>query len=367
MKRPNLCAWALVMVFFAMEAGAAEVEHLFESTRARGRGRTFVAAFDSNEATRFNPATLAEPKLAFQMRWFGLDAFAGQNTLGTISDLTNISSKDEPVDVLRKFDDKFGERQSVRGQLELLAMRFGAFEFSPFAVNSTWLELRSPVMPYAEWRSDSYAGVGLSYALALGKSFFVGATIRPMERFYFAGSMQFADMLDFLPPSEAKFEDYAKMRKGSGVGVDIGTIWMPTKQFRWGLVVQNVGDTGFGKGADAPPPLPQEIHTGMLYRMMLSAWDLDLSMDIQNLLNREGINWLRHANFGSELGYRMFSRDHDIGITAGVSEGYIGAGVFMNLWAIRFEMSQYTVELEQNPGQRQDKRLTLAAKTAMTF
>lgn len=358
-------AW--VLIFLAAEAHAVEVEHLFESPRARGRGRTFVAAFDSDEASRLNPATLAEPKLAFQMRWFDLDLFAGQNTINTVGDLTKISSKDEPVDVLRKFDDKFGERQSVRGQLELLAMRFGAFEFSPFAVNSTWLELRSPVMPNAEWRSDSYAGVGISYAFLLGKTFSVGATIRPMQRLYFAGSMQFADMLDFLPPSEAKFEDYAALRKGSGVGVDLGAIWMPTKQFRWGLVVQNLGDTGFGKGEDAPPPLAQEIHTGMLYRMMLGAWDLDLSLDVQNLLNREGINWLRHVNFGSELGYRMFTRDHDIGVTAGVSEGYIGAGLFLNLWAIRFEMSQYTVELEQNPGQRPDKRLTLAAKTAMTF
>lgn len=348
---------------------AGEQDNLFESARSLGRGRTQVAAYDSDDATRFNPATLAEPKLTFQLRPAQLDLFVGENSLKTISDLMKISETDDSLDFLRKFEDKFGKRQYGRGQFGLLGMRFGAFELSFFGVSSNWLELRRPTTPYMNWQVDLFAGSNISYAFKMGKNFSFGTTIRPLYRFNFQGDLTFTDILEFLPPSEAEFEDYAKQKTGMGYGVDLGGIWAPSASFRLGLTIQNVGDTSFEAVDDngPPPALRQKVNTGMLYRKKLGTWNWDWSLDIQDMINRDGINLLRLVHGGMELGKSFVSRDNDIGLLAGVNEGYLTGGAFLDLYVLRFEVVNYAVESGLSPGQRMDRRWGMSMQSAMTF
>src|SRR4051812_7512126 len=98
-------------------AKAEEQQRWLESTRFFGRGNPFVAAPDSDEATRANPATLAEPKLAFQLRWLQVDTFVGQNTLDSVGDVMKVSPEDSAVEILNTFREKFGKRQYGRLQV----------------------------------------------------------------------------------------------------------------------------------------------------------------------------------------------------------------------------------------------------------
>lgn len=359
----------LLTLLSAESAFGREQDNLFESARANGRGRTYVAANDSDDATRFNPATLAEPKVTFQLRPAQLDLFVGENSLKTVSDLMKISDTNDSLDFLRKFDDKFGKRQYGRGQLGLLGTRFGAFELSFFGISSNWLELRRPTTPYMDWQADLFGGANISYAIHAGKSFTFGMTVRPLYHWNFQGDLAFTDILEFLPPSDAKFEDYAKQKSGLGYGVDFGSIWAPSAGFRMGMTIQNVGDTAFKASDDngAPPPLKQKVNLGMMSRRKVGAWDMDLSLDGQDLVNREGINVLRLLHAGMEVGKSYLSRDHDVGFLAGVNEGYVTGGAFIDLFLMRFEVVNYAVEVGQTPGQRMDRRWGLSMQTAMTF
>ncbi|NRA44459.1 MAG: hypothetical protein HRU09_05835 [Oligoflexales bacterium] len=362
-----LCFIGLVLGF-AHEAMGIEQEWLLDSPRVWGRGRTFVAAPDSDEAARFNPATLAEPDVSFQMRLLQLDGMIGENTIDTIGDLVSAAGTSDAIDLLSKFDSKFGERQSFKAQGSLFSLRFGSFEISPFGLNNSWLELTNPSIPNMEWKADTLAGVSISYGFELFPSFFMGLALRPMYRWHIAGNIAFVDIIEFVGPSEIDFETFTPLTSGAYVAGDVGMVWNLSPTFRWGLTFRNVGDaTVTNEFEDAPPPLRQNISTGIFSRSPGQYFNLDYYLDIHSLTNRDGLNLLRLVNTGAELGSSVFSRDHDFGLLAGLNEGYFCTGLFADLLFMRFDLVNYGVELGHAPGQKPDRRWGISARTSMTF
>jgi hypothetical protein len=359
----------LLLLFVPTLGWAQEREAIFVSPRAAGHGDTFTAAFLSNETTRGNPAALAESKSTFQLRFLQLDGVLGQNSFATISDLLQLSSVDDGLGFLRSFDDKFGKRQYLRGQLSTLSLRIKSFEFQVFGTNASWLELREPTTPQAEFESDSFAGAQFSYALPLGSQLMLGATFRPLYRLFIHGQMSFTDIVEFAPPSTVQFDDYAPLQSGLGYGGDLGLIWRPQAALRLGLTIQNIGDTAFKNDdlSKQPPQLEAVISTGALYRLKFGAWDLDLSGDMQDLMNRQGLNLTRLLRLGAEFGKSFYGKDHDIGVSAGVREGYLTAGAFLDVWVFRLDIANYAVELGETPGQRMDRRWALTLQSTMSF
>jgi len=351
---------------------AEEQTNLFESPRVSGRGRAHVAAYDSDDATRFNPATLAEPKLKFQLRPAQFDLFVGENSINLINDLVKVSSSsnsggDGMVQFLSQLD--FGQRLYGRGQLGLLAMRFGGFELSPFFVGEMAFDLHNPVLPGAAWRIDSVAGMGMSYGWFWRPNLAVGVTVRPLHRWYTSSEMGLVDILDYTSSSGSdKASDTFRLLSGWGVGVDTGLIWLPTPTTRVGVTVLNVGDTGyFQDTGEQPPNIQQTINVGALHRAALGKWNWDWYLDGQGLMNRGGINLVRLIHGGTELGYRLWSRDNDLGLVAGLNEGYTTYGLFADLWLLRLDVTNYAVEVGHYPGQIIDRRWGATLRTSMTF
>jgi hypothetical protein len=306
-----------------------------------------------------------------QLRPLQIDAMVGENSLDTIADLVKITNVDDSLGFLRAFDDKFGKRQYLRGQLTTLGFRWRWFEFQPFGSNASWLELRNPTTPEASFASDTFAGAQLSFGFPLVPQLLVGATLRSISRISIAGTMGFTDIFEFVPPSTMTFDDYAPLEKGQGYGADLGMIWRPTPLLRLGLTVQNIGDTAF-EGSDPnknPPALKQSIKLGTFYRWKFGAWDLDLMGDFVDLMNREGQNLTRLTRLGAEFGRTLYggSKDHDFGLTAGLNEGYLSAGAFIDAWVMRFDVSHYAVELGELPGQRIDRRWAVSLQSNISF
>lgn len=368
-KVPYLC-----FTICSLNLHAKEQEQLFESPRAWGRGGAYVAADDSDEATRMNPSTLAQDKF-FQIRPLQMDAFVGENTVETVSDLMTLVSSNDGLGFLKKFDDKFGKKQYLRGQLSPLSVRKGSFETSPILANQSWIILKNPSVPEFQWSSDTLAGVNFSYGFLLPISAIpgllqMGVTIRPSYRLYIAGGIDFIDILDFIPPSQTKFEDFSPLRTGSGVGGDMGFTWSPIANgpLRLGLTIQNIGHMGYLSSSEiAPPLLKQNINMGLLYRKALGTWDLDYYADLLNIENRDHLNALRLFHTGFELGRSVFTRDHDYGITLGLNEGYFTGGIFFDIYILRFDISNYAVESGAVSGQSLDRRWAISMKSSLTF
>ncbi len=355
---------------YPLGAQAEEQSRILESSRALGRGNTFVAAFDSDEATRANPGTLSEEKLTFQLRWLQTDVFVGENTLDTASDFASLASGSSSsiTGVLDTFADKFGKRQYMRGQFAPFAMRIYAFEFSPFISTRATADMRVPTTPEVNLNAESTTGVNIAYGTVVGKDLVAGITVRPMHRNLFSGEASFSSVLDFVDSSELTLTDLFVQEEGFQIGVDLGLIYKPSKENRFGLIVENLGYAGnFSEFKNPPPPMPSKIHLGWLSRTDFKPWHWDFLLDIHDVTNPEALDFLRLVHLGTELGTSYISRDHDIGALAGINEGYFTFGSFIDLWVTRLNFSYYAVELGEYAGQRKDRRWGLTLLSSMTF
>lgn|GEM_PF-1188855 len=364
----SLLGVGLLQTIMCPISQAEEQQRVLESPRHLGRGNTFVAALDSDDATKANPATLAETKLVWQLRWLELGLMPGQNSIDTITDLTSIDGSETAVTLLQKFQDKFGKRQSLRTQIMPLALRIMKFEFSPFMANDSYVDMRLPTTPEVTIHSDTMAGANVATAFTVGKAVSVGLNVRPMQRFYFAGSLAFADVVDFLPPTNSDISDSLPLKSGTAVGVDLGTTWTLNAAWRLGALIENLGYTSsLDGGKDAPPPIPQRISAGMMYRKAWNPWHLDYFVDVQDLANVKAYNPMRLIHLGSELGRNLWSRDHDLGLLLGLNEGYFTGGAFLDFWLARLDIVNYAVELGEYPGQRMDRRWGTNLRVATTW
>lgn len=349
----------------AVAIAANQTERNMESPRALGRGGVFAGAYDSDDAIRLNPATLADPHgMDVQFRWFELDAFIGENTVSTIGDLISSDfSNTSPINLLTKFTEKFGQQQYGRLQLGA-ALRIFSFEVSPYFRSTNWLDARVPTLPEAELYSSTVFGLNIAYAFMLGKTFQVGINLRPFSLTDFVQELAFADIIGSL--GDSSFTDQFKTKTGSGLATDVGMIWEFAKSHRFGLQIDDVGYTSYTFGSKEDPDLiRQRVSVGYFTRGDMKQWHIDWGVDFQDITNPDGLNLLRLLKVGGEFGYSFLSRDNDIGVSAGINEGYISLGTYLNVYFARLDIVNYGVELGEQVGQRQDRRWAISAKTTL--
>ncbi|SMF76472.1 hypothetical protein [Pseudobacteriovorax antillogorgiicola] len=361
-----LRVWCLLLI--SIPASAQELDYAFETARIRGRGGTYAAQYYGNQSPRFNPATLAEDNAAFQLRPLEINLSVGRNVVSTINDVVGHdfgkSDTDAVIEFIRKFENKFGDRHLGRFELELLAMRVLSVEVMPFVKNQTYIELRRPTTPQFDYIVDTQTGIYIAYGLSLGGVVKLGFGLKPMFRTVTTGQLIFTDVLDL---ENTDIEAFADTTQGNGIGGDLSALWTPIARFRLGLIVENVGDMGYFDSDDAPSNIRQKSSLGFLWRYPMSSWNLDILGDVQDMENRDGKHWSRLFHWGAEIGTKAFSKDHDYGAVVGINDGYGTWGLFADLWIARLEIAQYSVELDRNPGSREDARYGISLRTSMTF
>lgn len=347
---------------------APQTERVLESSRAQGRGNTYVAATESDEATRTNPATLAESNVKFQVRWLQLDLLPGENAVKFVQNLSELDGDSSAVGILQDVGDTaLGKQLYLRGQLSPLAIRILSFEIAPFLSTVNAFDARIPPTPTISIYSSTMFGLNLSLGLELAKTLTAGITVRPAQRVYFQGDVAFSDLMSFIEDDDFELKDVIDEREGLVVGADLGFIWKPAKEWRFGLLGENVGYASTtSKSDEAPPPYPQRISLGGHYRVDWKPWFWDFSLDLQNL-TEEKLHFLRMLHLGTEIGRTYFTRDTDVGLLGGVNEGYFTIGGYLDILLARLTASYYAVELGEYPGQRKDRRWAISVLVASTF
>ena len=63
---------------------------------------------------------------------------------------------------------------------------------------------------------------------------------------------------------------------------------------------------------------------------------------------------MRLIHVGTEFGTSYFTRDNDIGVLAGLNEGYFTTGGYLDFWIARFTATYYAVELGEYPVEETD-------------
>lgn len=364
----------LMIGFVASQVGTLAAEELpspvMESGRFYGRGNTYVAAYDSEDATRGNPATLTEPqKLHLQFRTLPIDALLGKNSIDTFSELLKLFqnglSSDGFGDLMDLMSSKFGKRQYARLQGAPLGLRTKYFELSPFASLEFYADPRIPSLPEIKTKFDSAVGTNISIAIPLGQKLQLGLSVRPMMRYYYSQEFPLISVVDVAgsKQSDSSQSELFSIQKGTAVGVDLGAIYNVIPEFRLGLTVKDVGYTSYLNDPENPPPAyPQIISVGSLYRKKMGRWNLDTLADVHDITNPQGLNFFRLFHLGLEFGTSYATWDNDVGLLFGVNEGYLTFGAYVEMWVLRLDLVSYGVELGISPGQRQDRRYGLTAR-----
>ena len=340
----------------------------FTSGRIIGRGNTSVAQYAGAQGGRFNPATLAETNSTFQLRPLEFNGIVGENVVSTISDIQShdFSSNDsnKVISFVRKFGDKFGERHYGRFELIPLATQIFRFEAMPFVINQSYIEINRPTIPEFDFDVDTLAGINLAYGYDFNGKFKVGGAVRPTYHHELEGALTFTDLIDL---ENLESEEISKAASGFGIGVDAGVLWTPTATLRLGAVVQNIGGMGYLSSDGSPSVLLQSTSIGGAYAYKMSRWDFNFLAAVKHLENPDGEHWIQLLNLGAEFGRQLFTRDLDIGLTAGLYDGNTSYGLFVDLWLARVELAKYTEEIGRQPGVKRDKRLTMTISSSMTL
>ena len=364
----NLLVMVTGLVFCLNTTTPSYSSPFFTDARQQARGHTGVAAQWSANASRFNPASLADAPGSFQMRPLEATMTLGDNVIGTVGDIVShdFSSNDSSnvVSFIRKFGDKFGDRQYVRAEILPLATRLSSFEVQPFLINSTYIEIRRPSIPRFDYEVVSSAGLQLSYGYSYKGKIGLGLALRPTYQNEQAGSLTFTDILDL---ENLESEEINQAASGFGVGADLAMTYSQSANLRYALKIQNVGGMGYLSSEGSPAVLKQYSSLGMSYRYVMRSWDINLLADIVGLDNYDGLHPIQLVNLGGELGRMIFTKDLDVGIAAGLHDGYGSYGLFVDLYLLRLSLGKFTEELARQPGVRPDTRVSLSLSTSFAF
>ena len=180
------------LLFCSAPLYGTEVSSFYQSSRSLGRGGTYVAARDSDEASFLNPATIAEAPLSYQMRILQFDNMMSTSALQTIFNITQmLTMTSTGSDFLKNFEDKFGKRQYFHSQLLPVGQRFSTIDVTPFTIMDAWLEISQPDLPRLSWSFDTVWGVNFADAYGVGNNLFVSYRLRPLYRIYLKNQYQY--------------------------------------------------------------------------------------------------------------------------------------------------------------------------------
>jgi hypothetical protein len=203
----------------------------------------------------------------------------------------------------------------------------------------------------------------------IGKSLELGITVRPFIRYFATGQVAATDVVQVATASSADTSEYLYSGDGLYIASDLGAIWSISPGFRLGLVVNDVGDTACrDESSSRPPIIKSRVSTGAFWRKNFAGnWHFDSSAELQDVLNRSGYDPVRMLHAGVELGRNYRTTDNDIGIQAGINDGWLSFGGFVDVWFARLAIANYGVEAGHSPGQRQDRRWAMTMLSSLSF
>ncbi len=122
-----------------------------------------------------------------------------------------------------------------------------------------------------------------------------------------------------------------QIKIGTGTGFDIGVMYRPTFNWRFGLLFSDVYTRIRWWDGTESSPIPPNIRIGVAYMPGVSLWgffeDPILAVDVEDILHQERKNFFLKWHFGAEfkLLFRLLT------IRFGINEGYPSAGVGTDL------------------------------------
>lgn len=375
---------ALLMFAGVMSYGkgyASSMNHRTENewTSAQKSSLGNIGVLSENFTDQFfsDPSMQARKKGKFDLQLISLNTYYTDDLTKTGDDaqtfLKKVQSSDsgssglsKGVDALEFVASLTGRRVEAGATLELIAARVGAFTLIPYVTAFAKAQIDVPSWPQAQVLADQYSAVGVGYSYPLGKSFDIGANLRPGLRVYLQKEIS-ASTLDVQTSSNSTTQTDAtdfSPRLGLYIPLDLGVGYRVSPRIRAHLVGRNVyggalvnfsSASSGGKTPAAPPDFPLQLATGAT----VSAYEdkshrLRFASELQDVTAIKGMDelWLRWQWAGQYLYTLSFRSETSVGINAGLQSGYPSIGLLLDLYLFKLEGSVFAFEGGGAAGQK---------------
>ena len=339
----------LLFLFVATLVHAREYPNFFRGIRPLGMGGAFTAVADDENALFYNPAGLSDQSLRIGI--FNPLIEVGEDSIELYQDIedTDLDDAEEVVELLR---DHMGENQHLRAAIN----PYGLWSIAGVGVGVAGIgqtsfdtEIHNPIWPELETRFivdyGLLGGAGLKLPIT-GLQLGVAAKFISRESLfetYTAADIASEDF-DFVVDDD--------IESGSGVGLDIGLIYtlgIPFGDLSCGVVVQNIPEMEMSDAEDILTQVNAGVALKPDFKVVSATFALDY-MDIGDNIGEEN-DLAKRLHFGAEVNLLDW-----VALRAGFNQGYLTAGVTLDLWIFRLDVATFAEEIGAYGGQREDRR-----------
>jgi len=372
-KKLSLVLGFLLVLGLASFAYADEEPSFYLGIKPAGMGGAYCAIANDENALFFNPAGLSEIKSS---RWVVVNpAFKigeGMNTLKDLADELDDANTTQA-------------RSEVIGRFIPLNVLVGTnlfpyyitpdFGFGVLGEGNVRVEVLNPVSPRIEISGYVDTNIVGSYCRRINPKLSVGATLKSISRSRVLPVVDEPQGIDSRDPNDPErnvvvitqsdllnydkddFEadDFYDTQTGSGMGLDIGTLYKLNKKTTLGLTLQDIGGTSLEWDSDVKSRIPGRARLGVAYKADLpkalaaiKAKDVTLALDFADL--GTGGSFYKKIHFGGEA---IVLRK--ISLRFGVNQGYGTFGLGYRLGFLQLDWAYFSEERGEHVGQQQDK------------
>lgn len=354
---------SLLILGFGTEAMAYHpIIRDFNSVRTSGMGnvRYTVGQFEENFFA--NPARSTEnPENLLQ-----LPQISFETSSGTIDSINKLVGSGNGLSV---FQDSMGKPLSVRTQMVFPAYYSKHFfdDSMSFGIGAFFSAQMIPVMSQSG-QIDPTTAIAAGPVINLARRFLeedrlsIGINVRTQVR---ASSNSSFSIQQFLSGTE--LTNAIKGGSGFGIDGDLGARFHP----HWGLggfryeVAAAVNNVLGGKYNNLGKPIsswggdPFRTKTSFNFGISATkkeAWIFDhwlLALETTDIGNNDFGSFYRTLHFGTEAAWSVFR------LRGGINQGYLTAGLGIDLRLLQLNFATYGEELGLNPGVMEDRRYAL--------
>ena len=345
---------------------ADQYPSLGRSLRPLGMGNAYLTMEGTDQSSFFyNPASindfdrglsfgLVSPQLDFTTASIGLI----KDIMDLSDDLSGQSDADQTTTFDTFFDQHVGEFHSLNLWLPLMSVQHRWFSLNLIADSRTSISLRNRAFPNFEVysRNDGGVAAGTAYGF-LDNSLQVGLGLKFLYRAAFSEIITTADAIG---DNFGDTFEWDNLRKGFGVGADLGTKYQipdfdtdvldylkPTVAVVW----QDIGNTRFSGGA---PKTQQSISAGVGFHPSFGPVDTSLDVDVREINQKR--DFMTKFHTGVEARFGKFWPIHPA-IRAGINQGYPAFGAGFDTRIFKFNVAYYAEEVGKVTRQKGNYRL----------
>jgi hypothetical protein len=334
-------------LLFVSHAQASALPMGWTNLRALGMGNAYTAVVDDADALFYNPGALAHLR---QVKWTILDFRLGLNGIDSIQDAQ--AAMDGANSMAEALNALYGKQIWLgAGAKSAIAMPY--FALAAFANTETSFSMHNPPNPVID------VGLFFDYGYIMGGAIpivpqvlGVGMALRRVNRT--GSSMPIGAATLATLDGDALQAEFR--RRGVAYGLDIGTkLVLPgAVNPSLSLVYRDIGFTAFthDEGAGAPARIEPELVVGGSLLIDSGLMSITPSFDYR-FADRKNVQIGKKLNFGLEFDLPLLA------LRAGLHQGYMTAGVGLELGIMKFDVATWGVELGEFPGQKEDRRYML--------